>query len=103
SGAGAAAFSLPLLAGLFGGDQGWRWSILLTGIIAAASGAYYLPAVTATPEGVSYVRPRRQGALEVTNRKAVCGLAAMTIPVNAALGLIAWRLWRGGRGHTDTT
>ena len=40
------------------------------------------------------MRPRRQGALEVTNRKAVFGLAAMTIPVNAALGLIAWRLWR---------
>ena len=97
-GAAAAAFSLPLFAGLFatllGSDDGWRWSILLTGIIAAAYGAYYLTAVTDTPEGVSYVKPRRQGALEVTNRKAVFGLAAMTIPVNAALGLIAWRLWR---------
>ena len=93
-GAAAAAFSLPMLAGLFGGDDGWRWAILLTGVIAAAYGAFYLRAVTDTPEGVSYVRPRRQGALEVTNRKAVFGLAMMTIPVNAALGLIAWRVWR---------
>ena len=93
-GAAAAAFSLPMFAGLFGGDDGWRWSILLTGVIAGGYGLFYLRAVTDTPEGVSYVRPRRQGALEVTNRKAVFGLAALTVPLNAALALIAWRVWR---------
>ncbi len=93
-GAAAAAFSLPMVAGLFGGDDGWRWSIFLTGVIAAGYGLFYLRAVTDTPEGVSYVRPRRQGALEVTNRKAVFGLAALTVPLNAALALIAWRIWR---------
>ncbi len=93
-GSAAAAFSLPIFAGLFGGDDGWRWSILLTGIITAAYGLYYLRAVTDTPEGVSYARPRRQGALEVTNRRAVFGLLALTVPLNAALGLIAWRVWR---------
>ena len=93
-GAAAAAFSLPMFAGLFGGDDGWRWAILLTGVIAAGYGLFYLTAVTDTPEGVSYVRPRRQGALEVTNRRAVFGLAALTVPLNAALALIAWRVWR---------
>jgi NNP family nitrate/nitrite transporter-like MFS transporter len=93
-GSAAAAFSLPLLAALFGGDDGWRWSIFLTGVVAAGYGLFYLRAVTDTPEGVSYVRPRRQGALEVTNRKAVFGLAALTVPLNAALALIAWRVWR---------
>jgi MFS transporter, NNP family, nitrate/nitrite transporter len=93
-GSAAAAFVLPIFAGIMGGDDGWRWSILLTGIIAALYGAYYLVAVTDTPEGVSYVRPRRQGALEVTNRRAVFGLLALTVPANAALGLIAWRVWR---------
>ena len=81
-------------ATLLGGDDGWRWAILLTGVIAAGLRRLLPPAVTDTPEGVTYVRPRRQGALEVTNRKAVFGLAAMTVPVNAALGLIAWRIWR---------
>ena len=35
-GAAAAAFSLPdVRRAFFGGDDGWRWSILLTGVIAA--------------------------------------------------------------------
>ena len=63
-------------------------------MIAAGYGAVLPDSVTDTPEGVSYVRPRRQGALEVTNRKAVFGLAALTVPLNAALALIAWRVWR---------
>ncbi len=93
-GSAAAAFSLPLLAAIVGGDDGWRWSIFVTGVIAAGYGVFYLTAVTDTPEGVSYARPRRQGALEVTSRSGVYGLAALTLPLNAVLGLIAWRVWR---------
>ncbi|HWL42074.1 MAG TPA: MFS transporter [Ilumatobacter sp.] len=92
-GAAAAAMALPGLAGVLGG---WRWAIFLTGVLAAAYGLYYLRAVTDTPDGVTYARPRRQGALEVTTPGAVWGLAAMTVPLNAVLGLIAWRVW-----HTD--
>ena len=101
-GSAVAAFCLPLFAGLFGGDNGWRWSILLTGVIAAGYGLFYLTAVTDTPVGVSYVRPRRQGALEVTSRQAVFGLAALTVPLNAALALIAWRVWRVDVINTPT-
>ena len=93
-GSAAAAFSLPTIAALFGGDDGWRYAILLTGVIAAAYGLYYLRAVTDTPDGVSYARPRRQGALEVTSRSGVWGLAALTVPLNAILAVIAWRIWR---------
>ena len=93
-GSAAAAFSLPLLAGLLGGDQGWRWAIFTTGVVAAVYGLVYLRSVTDTPEGVSYVRPRRQGALEVTSRTSVWGLAALTVPFNAILAVIAWRIWR---------
>ncbi|MGB3733935.1 MAG: NarK family nitrate/nitrite MFS transporter [Ilumatobacter sp.] len=93
-GSAAAAFSLPILAGVFGGDDGWRYSIGLTGVIAAAYGIFYLRSVSDTPEGVSYAKPRRQGALEVTNRSAVFGLAALTVPLTAILGVIAWRIWR---------
>jgi NNP family nitrate/nitrite transporter-like MFS transporter len=95
-GSAAAAAVLPLLAGWLGGDDGWRWSIGATGVIAAAYGLIYLRSVTDTPEGVSYARPKRQGALEVTQRSAVFGLAAMTVPLGAALGLVGWRIWREG-------
>ncbi|HUF98296.1 MAG TPA: MFS transporter [Ilumatobacter sp.] len=93
-GSAAAAFSLPVLAGIFGGDDGWRYSIGLTGIIAACYGLYYLRAVTDTPDGVTFARPRRQGALEATSRSSVIGLMVMTVPVNAVLALIAWRIWK---------
>jgi NNP family nitrate/nitrite transporter-like MFS transporter len=93
-GSAAAAFSLPILAGMFGGDDGWRWSIFLTGVIAAAYGLVYLRSVTDTPSGVSYARPRRQGALEVTQRSAVWGLAVLTVPLTAVLALVGWRIWR---------
>lgn len=93
-GAAAAAFSLPLVAGWVGGDEGWRWAIFGVGVIAAAYGLVYLRSVQDTPDGVTYVRPRRQGALEVTSPGAVWALALLTVPLSAALGVIAWRIWR---------
>jgi MFS transporter, NNP family, nitrate/nitrite transporter len=91
-GAAAAAALLPMIAGWVGGPSGWRWAIASTGILSAAYGLYYLRAVTDTPEGRAYARPRRQGALEVTSRPAVFGLAALTVPLAAVLVLIAWRI-----------
>ena len=93
-GSAAAAFSLPVFAGVVGGDDGWRWSIFATGVVAAAYGLVYLRSVQDTPDGVAYAKPRRQGALEVTSRTSVFGLAALTVPINAVLALIAWRIWR---------
>src|SRR5262249_47514118 len=49
-----------------------------------------------TPDGMPYLRPRRQGALEVTSRPAVFGLAAMQVPMVAALALVALRVQRSG-------
>jgi len=95
-GSAAAAFSLPVLAGFVGGADGWRWAIGSVGVVAALYGVVYLRAVTDTPPGVVYVRPHRQGALEVTSRAGVFLLAALTIPVNAVIALIAWRVWRVG-------
>jgi NNP family nitrate/nitrite transporter-like MFS transporter len=95
-GSAAAAFSLPLLAGVLGGDDGWRWAMFTVGVVAAVYGLVYLRTVQDTPDGVTYARPRRQGALEVTSRKGVWGLAALTVPINAVLALIAWRIWREG-------
>ncbi|WP_334144258.1 NarK family nitrate/nitrite MFS transporter [Rhabdothermincola sp.] len=95
-GSAAAAFSLPIIAGVIGGPDGWRWAIALTGGASALYGVYYLRAVTDTPPGRRYARPRRQGALEVTNPGAVLALAALTIPLTLALGLIAWRIHHVG-------
>jgi NNP family nitrate/nitrite transporter-like MFS transporter len=95
-GSAAAAFCLPLAAAWIGGDDGWRWAIATTGVIAAGYGLVYLRLVTDTPEGVAYARPKRQGALEVTSPAGVWGLAALTVPLTAILGLIAWRIYDVG-------
>jgi NNP family nitrate/nitrite transporter-like MFS transporter len=92
-GSAAAAFSLPLVAAWIGGDDGWRWAVATTGLISAAYGLAYLRLVADTPDGVTYARPKRQGALEVTSPGAVWGLAALTVPLTAILGLIAWRVY----------
>jgi MFS transporter, NNP family, nitrate/nitrite transporter len=92
-GAAAAAFTLPAVAALAGGDDGWRWAIGVVGLISAVYGVVYLRSVQDTPDGVTYARPRRQGALEVTNRRAVWGLALWTIPLSGVLALIGWRIW----------
>jgi NNP family nitrate/nitrite transporter-like MFS transporter len=93
-GAAAAAFSLPLLAGWVGGADGWRWAIFSVGLLTAAYGLVFLRSVQDTPSGVTYVRPRRQGALEATSPQGVWALAALTVPLSGVLAVIAWRVWR---------
>lgn len=92
-GSAAAAFTLPTVAATFGG---WRVAIAVTGLMAAAYGVVYFRSVTDTPEGSSYAKPKRQGALEVTSPGAVRGLVALNVPLIAILGLVAWRLQRVG-------
>jgi len=100
-GSAAAALTLPTLAAVAGGDDGWRWAIAMTGLVSAAYGLVYLRSVNDTPEGGTYERPHRQGALEVTHRPAVFGLLALNVPLVAVLGLVAWRVQRVGALSTS--
>lgn len=92
-GAAAAAFGLPAIAAIAGGPDGWRWAALVAGVASAVYGVCYFRLVTDTPAGKTYVRPRTVAALEVTSRPAVFGLAALLIPLSAALALIVFRIW----------
>lgn len=91
-GGGVATVGLPLLAGWLGGPDGWRWSIGLTGLAAAAWGVVYLVLARDTPDGTAWSPPARQGALEVTSRRSVAGLVLLTLPVVGVLGLVAYRI-----------
>lgn len=88
-GSAAAAMVLPGLGLLLGG---WRVAVAAAGIAAALYGVIYLRTVTDTPEGHTFARPRRQGALEVTTRSGVFGLVALNVPLLGILGLLTWRL-----------
>lgn len=96
-GSAAAALALPAVGLVVAAGTGsWRWGVGLSGVAAALYGFAFLFLVKDTPDGVAFERPRRQGALEVTSRPAVVGLALMQLPVVAIVGLVAYRIERAG-------
>ncbi len=97
-GSSGAAFTLPTIAAatafLAGGQLNWRLAIALTGIVAAIYGIIYFFNVSDTPPGKVYQRPPSSAGMEVTTKRDFWFLSLMSIPLVAALGLIAWRLTR---------
>ncbi|GGB52007.1 NarK family nitrate/nitrite MFS transporter [Shewanella inventionis] len=91
-GSAAAAFTLPSIALLFGGDDGWRYAIGITGIISFLFGFIYYFNVTNTPKGSTYFRPKNSSAMEVTSVGDFYLLLLMKIPMYAALSLLTWKL-----------
>lgn len=91
-GSAAAAMTLPSLALFFGGEEGWRWALTLTGAIAIIySGIYYL-SVRNAPQGSTYFKPNKTGALEVTSKADFALYVTMLAPMILALGVLAWKL-----------
>ncbi|ENH97150.1 nitrate transporter [Gracilibacillus halophilus YIM-C55.5] len=92
-GSAAAAMTLPALALLFGGENGWRYAIALTGMISLVYGFLFLRLVQDTPNGETFTRPKRSGALIVTSYKDLIGLMLMSIPVFGILAFQTYRLY----------
>ena len=95
-GSAAAAMSLPTLALLFGGDDGWRYAIGTTGVLSIVFGILYRYSVSDTPKGSTYFKPKNVSALEVTSRGDFFLLLAMEVPLFLALALLTWKLSPSG-------
>jgi len=91
-GSAAAAFTLPTVALWFGGEDGWRYAIMITGAMAFLFSFVYYFNVTDTPKGSTYFRPKNVGAMEVTSKGDLYFLIFMKIPLYAALALLTWKL-----------
>lgn len=91
-GSAAAAMTLPTLALIFGGDEGWRYAIASTGIIALLYSVIYFFSVSDTPKGSTYFKPKKAGAMEVTSIWDLFFYVLMTIPLYATLTLLTWKL-----------
>lgn len=105
-GSAAAAFTLPTVALLFGGEDGWRYAIGITGVISLLFAFIYYTNVTNTPKGSTYFKPKNVGAMEVTSRGDFFLLLIMKIPMYAAIALLAWKLSPSGvemLSHTVVT
>ncbi|MFL0797806.1 MAG: NarK family nitrate/nitrite MFS transporter [Cellvibrionaceae bacterium] len=95
-GSAAAAFTLPTIAVMFGGDDGWRYAMGITGIMSLLFSFVYYKNVTDTPKGSTYFRPKNLGAMEVTSKGDFFLLLIMKTPMYGALALLAWKLSPAG-------
>lgn len=95
-GSAAAAMTLPTLALIYGGEEGWRYAIASTGVIALIYSVIYFFSVTDTPKGSTYFKPKKAGAMEVTSIWDLFFYVLMTIPLYATLTLLTWKLSPAG-------
>jgi len=91
-GSAAAAISLPTIAMLIGGDDGWRYATAITGVIALVYAFVYYASVTDTPAGSTYFRPNRSGGLEVSSKSDYFFYLLMNIPMYLAMAVLTWKV-----------
>ena len=102
-GSAGAALLLPTVAMWFGGDEGWRYAIGTTGVIAILYGAFYYFSVSNTPRGSTYFKPKKMGGMEVTSRFDFFLYLFMSMPMYGALAVLAWKLSPEGLNWFDHT
>ncbi|MGB3918110.1 MAG: MFS transporter [Thiothrix litoralis] len=91
-GSAGAAGLLPFIAVTIGGDNGWRYAVAVTGVIAIAYGLIFYWRVRNTPKGSTYFKPKKTGALEVTSGFDLVLYIIMNIPMYAALAMLTYKL-----------
>lgn len=101
-GSAAGAMTLPTIALLYGGDDGWRYALMSIGVIAGVYGAIYYRLARNTPKGSTYFKPKKSGGLEVTSMKDLYFYLLMNVPMYVALGVLAWKLSPSGVNLFDT-
>ncbi len=95
-GSAAAAFTLPTIALLIGGEDGWRYAVGLTGVMSLIFGFIFYSQVRNTPKGSTYFKPKSVTAMEVTSPGDLVLLLIMKLPMYAAMALLAWKLSPSG-------
>ncbi len=91
-GSAGAAIILPSVALYFGAENGWRYAIAMTGIIAIIYGCIYYFSVSNIPKGSTYFKPKKMGAMEVTSIKDLVLYIIMNAPMYLALSVLTWKL-----------
>ena len=95
-GSAAAALTLPSLAVFYGGDDGWRYAIATTGLLAFSYSIFFFIKARNTPKGSTYFKPKKAGGLEVTSKKDFIFLICMNVPMYIALAVLTWKLSPAG-------
>lgn len=94
-GSAAAAMTLPTIAlTMFGGDDGWRYAVAMSGVVMGIYGVFYWFAITDGPTADTHKKPRKAAALEVSSYRDLIMLAIMTVPMVGILAILVWRVQR---------
>lgn len=91
-GSAAAAMTLPTLALIYGGEDGWRYAIASTGVMAFVYGIFFYSRARNTPKGSTYFKPKKTGGLEVTSKRDLYFYIGMCVPMYLALATLTWKL-----------
>jgi NNP family nitrate/nitrite transporter-like MFS transporter len=91
-GSAASAMLLPTLALTFGGEDGWRYALSMTALMAFSYGIFYYLTVTDTPKGSTYFKPKKIGGMEVTSKMDLVLYLIMSMPIYGALAILIWKL-----------
>ncbi len=94
-GSAAAALSLPTVALMYGGDDGWRYAIASTGVITLVYSFIFYKMARNTPKGSTYFKPKKTGAMEVTSKGDFVFYLFMNIPMYLVLAVLVWKLAPG--------
>jgi len=97
-GSAAAAMALPTLVSIFGGENGWRYALYCTAVMAAAYGVFFYIVARDTPKGSTYFKPKKNGGIEVSTPRDYYFLLIMTVPMYLALAVLSWKLSPTGVG-----
>lgn len=95
-GSAAGAITLPTIALMFGGDDGWRYALGLTGVVAGFYGIFYYRVARNTPKGFTYFKPKKSGGLEVSSKRDLYFYLLMNVPMYLALAVLAYKLSPNG-------
>lgn len=95
-GSAAAAVTLPTLAYIYGGPEGWRFAIATTAMIALGYSYVFYRYAADTPKGSTYFSPKKFGAMEVTSKRDFALYCLIQLPLIGTLALLGWRLGYAG-------
>lgn len=95
-GSAAGAMTLPTIALMIGGDDGWRYALAIVGSLLGIYSFFYYSQARNTPKGSTYFKPKKSGGLEVTSMKDLYFYLLMNIPMYIALAVLAWKLSPAG-------
>lgn len=91
-GSAAAALSLPTVALMFGGEDGWRYAIGSTGVLSLIYSFIFYFNVRNTPTGATYFKPKKAGAMEISTPQDMVLYIIMKAPLFLTLALLIWKL-----------